>query len=130
MSDCYGTIAEFDLYYLEDSFVRGFRFRDRTFQIFVAIVLERDHPEWVSPPPTHHHCWREAVITFTNVSRFEWDDINVMVEDDPDGALIGEMHSVTVQDDHLWVAADFGQVRVWSDRPTVVLLPIVADEDD
>lgn len=132
MSNYAKFIPEFDLYDLADSDVLAISYSDRVLVFFVDARLSSLHAAFTPPPPGIAGCWRKANIKFGNVQRLEVIDLEVRIQDpdDPDGPTLGEVWSIVEEDDHLLFAAAFGTLRIWSDRPSIVLVASEENKND
>lgn len=101
--------------YLEDSFVLGISETPGQVTFQLEAVLTPDHPNYHEPRPGEQYCYADGELIFADVSRVEWLERSTKVYTDAAGQEdLGNIDSLTIDDETFIVEGDWGKVRIHS----------------
>jgi len=119
----YWEIGDLDGYYFEDSYIERIVWTENNLTFTLLVVLRESHERYTEPPADEQHCYHKATLEFRDVSRCEWQSLNIVPVIDPDGSMdFGNLDSFVCTKGRYQLSGEWGQVEVESAVPVVRLL--------
>ncbi|MDT3399859.1 hypothetical protein RKE29_25025 [Streptomyces sp. B1866] len=119
----YTNLPGFRGVYLEDSFVTDIEARPGRLSFRLDLVLTPEHPTYLPPRPGEQHCYREAVIEFTDVRRLVWAGQGTPPATDSSGTHdYGGADSFVATGNVYRIEGDWGEIEIESEAPYIRFL--------
>lgn len=101
--------------YLEDSYVLKIDEAPGGFAFTIEAVLTPENPAYHDPRPGEQYCYVDGALTFSDVTKVEWDRRSDTQSTDADGEVdFGNIDSLVIDNGVFLVEGDWGKVRIHS----------------